>query len=152
MLRMKSLYESAAVEEVKQRLATLTPTTPRLWGKMDAPQMVAHCSVAMEMATGELVIPMVWIGRLIGPLFKSQYSNEKPWSRNNPTAPVLIVTGSPDLDAERLKLIAKIARFHQAGPAACTTAPHPFFGKLTPEEWAKGMYKHLDHHLRQFNA
>ncbi|MBK8485790.1 MAG: DUF1569 domain-containing protein [Saprospiraceae bacterium] len=24
------------------------------------------------------------------------------------------------------------------------------FGFLTPEEWALAMYKHMDHHLRQF--
>jgi len=149
---MKSLYESAAVEEVKQRLASLTPTTPSLWGKMDAPRMVAHCAAAMEMATGDLVIPMVWIGRLIGPLFKGVYSNEKPWSKNNPTAPQLVVNSSPNLDSERIRLIALIDRFHHGGPAACTREPHCFFGKLTPEEWGKGMYKHLDHHLRQFNA
>jgi hypothetical protein len=29
---------------------------------------------------------------------------------------------------------------------------HSFFGRLTPEEWATLMYKHLDHHLRQFGA
>jgi len=28
----------------------------------------------------------------------------------------------------------------------CTTNPHSFFGRLTPEEWAELMYKHLDHH------
>jgi hypothetical protein len=25
-------------------------------------------------------------------------------------------------------------------------------GKMTPEEWAILMYKHLDHHLRQFGV
>ena len=30
--------------------------------------------------------------------------------------------------------------------------PHSFFGRLTPEEWAVLMYKHVDHHLRQFGA
>ncbi|MFD1127776.1 DUF1569 domain-containing protein [Paenibacillus provencensis] len=30
------------------------------------------------------------------------------------------------------------------------TNPHPFFGKLTSEEWSIGLYKHLDHHLKEF--
>ena len=29
---------------------------------------------------------------------------------------------------------------------------HPFFGKMTKEEWARITFKHLDHHLRQFNC
>jgi hypothetical protein len=149
---MQSLYDSAAVEEVNRRLAALGPTTPRLWGKMDASQMVAHCAAAMEMALGERDVPQVLIGRLIGPFFKSIYSNDKPWRRSNPTAPNLRVSHAPELDAERLRLIALIDRFHRGGPTACTREPHCFFGKLTPEEWGKGMYKHLDHHLRQFNA
>jgi transposase InsO family protein len=45
-----------------------------------------------------------------------------------------------------------IDRFVAAGPKSCTTHPHSFFGPLTPEEWAILMYKHLDHHLRQFGV
>ncbi len=149
---MKSLYEADAVEEIKQRLASLTADSPRQWGKMDAAQMVAHCAAAMEMALGDRIIPMVWIGRLIGPLFKSIYSNDKPWRHDNPTAPALVMSSACDLEEGRSHLIALIDRFHRGGPKACTHEPHCFFGKLTPEEWGKGMYKHLDHHLRQFNA
>ena len=29
-----------------------------------------------------------------------------------------------------------IDRFAAAGPVGCTTHPHSFFGRLTPEEWA----------------
>ncbi len=29
---------------------------------------------------------------------------------------------------------------------------HPLFGKLTPEQWGKSIYKHLDHHLQQFDV
>ena len=47
---------------------------------------------------------------------------------------------------------ARIARFAEAGPAGCTTHPHSFFGRMTPNEWAVLMYKHVDHHLRQFGA
>nr|ASV46725.1 hypothetical protein [uncultured bacterium] len=53
---------------------------------------------------------------------------------------------------ERRRLCALIDRFAAAGPAGCTTYPHSFFRPLTPQEWAVLMYKHLDHHLRQFGA
>lgn len=28
--------------------------------------------------------------------------------------------------------------------------PHYLFGSLTPTEWARWGYRHIDHHLRQF--
>jgi hypothetical protein len=57
-----------------------------------------------------------------------------------------------DLAAERERIYALIDRFAKGGPQSCTTHPHVFFGRLTPNEWAALMYKHLDHHLRQFGA
>ena len=53
-------------------------------------------------------------------------------------------------EKERLK--QSVQEFHRGGEAKCTTLPHPFFGEITPAEWAMGMYKHLDHHLRQFGV
>jgi hypothetical protein len=29
---------------------------------------------------------------------------------------------------------------------------HPFFGRMTPEQIGYMLYKHTDHHLRQFNS
>lgn len=57
-----------------------------------------------------------------------------------------------DLDVERRRLLKLIDSFAAGGPSGCTRHPHSFFGPLTPQEWAVLMYKHLDHHLRQFGA
>jgi hypothetical protein len=63
---MKNLYEPAALEEVKTRMAQLKPDSQRLWGKMNPAQALAHCSVAMEMATGKNRPPRILLGRLLG--------------------------------------------------------------------------------------
>jgi transposase InsO family protein len=57
-----------------------------------------------------------------------------------------------DLGKERGRLSGLIDKFAAGGAAGCTKNPHSFFGKVTPEEWAILMYKHLDHHLRQFGV
>ncbi|HJQ31271.1 MAG TPA: DUF1569 domain-containing protein [Pyrinomonadaceae bacterium] len=57
-----------------------------------------------------------------------------------------------ELDTERRRLYGLIDRFVESGPEGCTAHPHSFFGPLTPQEWAVLMYKHMDHHLRQFGA
>jgi hypothetical protein len=56
------------------------------------------------------------------------------------------------LDKERERLSGLIDKFAAGGEAACTKNPHGFFGKMRAEEWAILMYKHLDHHLRQFGV
>ena len=149
---MKNLFQREAVDEVVSRIDHLQPTSARQWGKMDVAQMMAHCSAALDMASGRLNRPRVFIGRLIGPLFKSIYTNEKPFSRNNPTDPKLVISDQRDFLREQEQLKQKVREFHAAGDAGCTKHPHPFFGPFTPQQWSRGMYKHLDHHLRQFGA
>lgn len=150
---MRHLFDPAQVAQVKERVNALRPDSPRQWGKMTAPQMVAHCSIAIEAALGDRHVPRVFLGRLIGGLIKKMVlSNDDPFQKNAPTAPSYIVADERDLDREREKLLGLIDRFAAGGPSACTKEPHAFFGTLTPDQWAVLMYKHLDHHLRQFSV
>ena len=64
---MKNLFDAARVEEVKQRIARLRPDSQRKWGKMNAPQAVAHCSRGLELALGDLRPPRVLLGRIMAP-------------------------------------------------------------------------------------
>lgn len=149
---MKNLFDSDAVAEVISRIDNLRPASQRLWGKMDAAQMMAHCSAALDMASGRINPPRIWIGCLIGPLVKPIYTNEKPLSRNSPTDKKLVVSDRRDFLGEQERLRLWVRQFHEGGESHCTRHPHPFFGSLTPQDWSRGMYKHLDHHLRQFGA
>jgi hypothetical protein len=149
---MKNLFEHETVDEVISRIDKLRPTSPRQWGKMDVSQMMAHCSITMDIASGRLNPPRILIGRLIAPFLKSIYTNEKLFGRNGPTGKELVVADQRNFAHEQEQLKLKIRDFHEGGEARCTRHPHPFFGSLTPYEWSRGMYKHLDHHLRQFDA
>ena len=149
---MRNLFEQGTVEEVISRIDSLQPASVRQWGKMDVAQMMAHCSITMDIASGKLNLPRIFIGRLIAPFFKSIYTNEKPFGKNGPTGKELVVADQRDFAHEQEQLKMKVRQFYEGGEAKCTRHPHPFFGALTPEEWSRGMYKHLDHHLRQFGA
>lgn len=72
--------------------------------------------------------------------------------RNSPTVEGLVIQDERDLSKEQERLRGMIDRFAAAGPKGCTSHPHSFFGRLTPDQWAVLMYKHLDHHLRQFGC
>jgi Protein of unknown function (DUF1569) len=150
---VKNLFEAVRVAEVKERTAQLRPDSERLWGKMNPAQALAHCSRGIEWAVGDRIPPRMLIGRIIGQMVKPMaLGNDEPMRRNSPTARDLVVQDQRDLGTERERLCGLIDRFATAGPEGCTTHPHSFFGRLTPEEWATLMYKHLDHHLRQFGV
>ena len=150
---MKNLYEAHDANEIRERIALLKPDSPRRWGKMNAAQAVAHCAASMEWAVGDRVPPRMLFPSLFGRLIKPLVlKGDKPFRRNSPTSPDLLVPDQRDLDAERRRLCALIDRFSAAGAPGCTTNPHSSFGRMTPGEWATLMYKHLDHHLRQFGV
>ena len=97
--------------------------------------------------------PRKFVGRMIGRIIKPMaLGNDAPMRRNTPTVESLVVTDQRDIFLERERLSLLIDRFVNGGRAGCSKHPHPFFGTLTPDEWAILMYKHLDHHLRQFGA
>ena len=151
---MRNLFDAKVANQVKTRLEKLEPQSGRRWGKMTAPQMLAHCSVSLQWAVGELVpekgaLPTRLMGRLVKPMV---FRNEDPLRKNSPTAKSLIVADERDLGTERDRLSGLIDKFVAGGVAGCTRNPHSFFGKMTPQEWAILMYKHLDHHLRQFGV
>jgi len=79
---MKNLFEAVTAKEVKERIAKLGLKSERQWGKMTAPQAMAHCSAAMEWAVGDRVESRMFLGRILGPLVKSQVlKDEKPMAR-----------------------------------------------------------------------
>jgi len=152
-LHRKNLFDVAALEEVKERVARLRPDSERLWGKMNPAQMLAHCSAAIGMAVGETCPPRILLGRLLGRVAKkSLIVNGEPMRRNSMTEKSVLVTDERDFVVERQRLRESIDRFAAGGPGICTKHPHFFFGPLTPVEWAVLMHQHLDHHLRQFGV
>ena len=149
---MKHLFYQSTAAEVKQRVLSVKPDSPRQWGKMTAAQALAHCATVMEWAVDDVRPRRMLLGYVFGPLVKRKVLGEGPMARNAPTDTLLVVSDPRDLAAEQQRLCALIDRFCAGGPEKCSKHPHSFFGRLAPGEYAVLMYKHLDHHLRQFQA
>jgi len=121
---------------------------------MTVSQMLAHCSVGVQWAVGEVVpekgtLVQRMMGRLVKPFV---FRGDEPMRKNTPTVRSLVVLDERDFGKERERLAGLIDQFAAGGAEGCTRNTHSFFGKLTPEEWAILMYKHMDHHLRQFGV
>jgi hypothetical protein len=117
---MRNFFEAARVKEVKERMALLRPDSERLWGTMNAPQAVAHCSAGLELALGDKTPPRVLVGRIFGWIVKPlALRNDEPMRRNSPTVKGLVVQDERDLGTERDRLLGLIDRF-----AACNPRPN----------------------------
>lgn len=149
---MKNLYEPSAAAEVKSRIANLKADSRALWGKMSPSQAAAHLANTMEMAVGDSNPPRMFLGRLVGRLvIRRIVADDKRMMQNAPTSPYLLISDPRDMEKERARLARLVEKFC-SGREACTTHPHTFFGPMTADEWAILMYKHCDHHLRQFGV
>ena len=151
-MEVKNLFEEAVYNEVMERINKLTPGSQRLWGKMSVAQMLAHCKQAFKVPLTEKPLPRIFIGRLVGWLIKGKLYDGKPFAKSLPTSPDFVIRDVREFNKEKVALIELINQFHQKGPEHVGNYPHPFFGPLTKHQWGMAMWKHLDHHLRQFGV
>ena len=146
----RTLFQDGDRRELLDRVHRLQPGTSPRWGRMDAAQMLAHCQVPLRVALGEVKLSRGLIGVLFGGLAKKKLMGAEPFKPNLPTSAEFVVKDRRDFAREREQLVTLIERFATGGPAGLTRDPHPFFGAMTTAEWEVLMWKHLDHHLRQF--
>ena len=120
---------------------------------MNIGQMLAHCSAQLKLGLGVITqdsfegpsIQRTRLGRWLI-LFVV------PWTRGLPT-PSRMNMVKNQLPAasfveEKAQLVALLAEV-QKHP---DLHPHPFFGALDRRNWGRLIWKHLDHHLRQFGG
>ena len=151
-MEVKSLFDKTVYDELMERINNLSTDSPRQWGRMSAAQMLAHCKAAFKVPLSEQPVPRMFLGRLLGWMVKSKLYGPKPYARNLPTSPDFIIKDQRDFDDEKGGLVNMVTAFHQKGPDRVGNYPHPFFGTFSKEQWGKSMWKHLDHHLRQFGV
>jgi hypothetical protein len=149
---MQSVFDPAARKSICDRLDALSPAAIRQWGKMDAAQMLAHCSAALEVGTGDRQRKQALIGKIFAPFVRASLLGDKPFGRNSPTDPTFVVTDARDFAREKQRLIDLVARFCAGGAAEAGKHVHSFLGRISGDEWGVMMYKHLDHHLGQFGG
>ncbi|MCW3086831.1 MAG: hypothetical protein JWQ78_217 [Sediminibacterium sp.] len=149
---MKDIFDPVVAAGIIGRMNLLGEDSPALWGKMNVGQMLAHVQVPIEVALGDKQLKRTLIGLLFGKMAKKKLFDEKPFPKSLPTDPSFVRKGEHDMTTEKQKVTMLLNRLVSAGHAGISQLTHPFFGKMTPVEWGTSLYKHLDHHLRQFGV
>jgi hypothetical protein len=148
---MKSVWNAEDRRALLQRVERLTPERRGRWGSMNAPQMVVHLADAIRMASGELAVASRNVPILRHFPVKHLFVYCLPFPKGAPTAPELLARQPAAWTTEIVGLRQELEAFARRGPAA--TAPeHPAFGRMSGRAWGALVYRHMDHHLRQFGV
>ena len=147
----RSVFDPEVRAEIRERLSKLAPGTPRRWGEMTAPRMLAHLTDSARLCVekGEGRVPSGPFTRW--PL-KHVFLYWLPWPRGKVKGPkAAFVTEPGAWEADRARFEELLDALERKAATASWPA-HPLFGRMTREEWGVLTYRHTDHHLKQFGA
>lgn len=149
---MPSVFNPADNQFMIDRIEKLTPESQALWGKMNVNQMLRHCKIAGDVAFGIQDLKINFVMKILGRLLKKKVFYGGDLKKNSPTAKEFIISENPDFEIAQSELIANFKRLINEGTACVKNLDHPFWGKLSYEDWDALMWKHTDHHLKQFGV
>lgn len=147
----RTIFASAHRDELLERLDRLTPGAKAQWGKMTAPRMICHLSDSLRAASGE--IPAEFHpGPLANPFVRWLMAYVIPFPKGRAeTAPEMLQTTPADWQADLSTVRELLQAAAQRGPSG-KWARHPAFGDVPGPLYGVFVYKHFDHHLRQFGV
>ncbi|MFL5787991.1 MAG: DUF1569 domain-containing protein [Flavisolibacter sp.] len=144
---MNSIFEKSSYENIIDRLGKLTRNSTPLWGKMNVSQMLHHLNLTVEAPLGK--IQTKGKPNFFMKMFKNILYNDKPFGKGSPTPKDFKISGNYDFETEKAKYLSNLHEVYIGGKNR-NYSPHIFFGKLTSDQWGMHIYKHTDHHLKQF--
>lgn len=149
---MNTIFNESDREHLINRIGLLTENNQRQWGKMSVYQMLEHLIIWNEDILGKtkVIHKQSFIGKIFGKIALKRTIGDKPLDKNIPTSDFHRPKGnSKDMDNLKItcqQLIASYENFSNYDYI------HDFFGKMKPEHLGILVYKHHDHHLRQFGV
>ena len=147
---MTTIFDRELRGQLVRRIAAVQGTETARWGKMNAVQMISHIEASARMAMGEVTAkpkrtPLKW-----GPI-RHLVICTLPFPKGAPTAPELLLPATRPLEELKADLGRHIETLAARGRDG-EWPEHPAFGRATGTEWGVLLYRHMDHHLRQFGA
>lgn len=145
---MNTIWDSGCRQQLLARFEKLTPEARPAWGQMTAAQMLAHLADPIKTAMGAKTAA-VKPGAFSNPIVRTLIIYCLPWPKGAPTAPEFIHSHDEHFGDNLTALRITLEEFVASGEGT-RKEPHPSFGRLSGKAWGRLVYRHLDHHLRQF--
>lgn len=150
---MKTVFEKSTRDELISRINALNENHKAHWGKMNVYQMLKHNTYWNGWILGKdnYTYKQAFMGKIFGKIaLKRMIKDEKPLDKNIPTSEQFKAKElSGDLESEKSEWISLINVYEDYNNPKFV---HDFFGKMTKEQVGILVYKHTDHHLRQFGV
>lgn len=150
-----NLFDEQKRIEIVSRINRLSPEAKGLWGKMNANQMLCHCTDGLRGCLGELDNLNDQSNFLTRSLVKWLVLYAMPIPKDVPTSKRVDQmrdgTKPADFETDRQILLAFIEKV-STRPSDFAWSPHFKFGVLSRKQWGILCYKHIDHHLKQFGV
>ena len=150
---MQTIFQETTRDTLIQRISLLNWAHQRQWGKMNVYQMTKHNTYWNEWILGKVghQYKQEFLGKIFGKIaLRKMINDEKPLDKNIPTSAQFKVKDKEgNLEAEKIKWITLLKEYENFSNPAFI---HDFMGKMTDQQIGILVYKHTDHHLRQFGA
>lgn len=150
----KSLHNSNDFNEIVARISLLSENSHRKWGRMNVAQMLTHCELILKVPLKKVHLSKPnFIFRGIGILTKKEiqiFNNGIP--HNMPSFQKLIVNFECDFEVAKNNLLNTLNEYVKAYENQDLPNDHALFGTMKEKDWGFMEYKHLNHHLKQFNV
>src|SRR5262245_8470352 len=134
---------------ILERLHRVQPETRPAWGSLAAPRMLCHVADMMRVALGDIPTKPTH-SFLSRTLVKSIVVNSglKPPRGKVQTAPEMLTSRPSSWEGDLSACVELVDRVADGSARAV----HPAFGPLSPEEWGRLCWKHLNHPVVQFGV
>src|SRR5581483_6109275 len=152
---VKSLAQPEARAEIIARVQNVRPETKGNFGVLSAPEMIVHCTIAMEAALGLCQVSSAETFLMRHVVKYIALYSPGPWPPGFKTRPEMDMQRNGTRPGEFVSDVAKfVQRVEEFGTRSATMpwARHPMFGAMSEAEWKCWAYRHNDHHLKQFGA
>jgi hypothetical protein len=148
----KTILSPDVVDEIIERTKKLNAGNTPIWGKMTASEMLSHCNMAHQSI---LQAPKATTGpSLRQRVFKFWFFHLRKQFPKMARGPKRFdMKGKVDekvFEEEKSKFIHIVGKFVNLETQMVGT--HPVFGPLNHHYWGVFVWRHLDHHLRQFGV
>ncbi len=150
---MNTIFDKNTREDLMSRIEQINEDKKAKWGKMNVFQMLRHNTYwnGWILGTEDHIYKQAFMGRIFGKIaLKSMIKDAKPFDKNIPTSEQFKPNVSNgDLASEKSRWISLVKAYENYNNPNFI---HDFFGKMTKEQIGILVYKHTDHHLRQFGV